>query len=67
MTGHESKNKGQGKAGGSLNTPSNIPEKGSGTKFGRPATINPENSPKEKREDGLGGTRAGSNKSNYVF
>lgn len=60
-------NKGQGKAGGKINTPANIPTQMSGTKFGRPATINPHQSPKERKEAGLGGTQSGSNKSSYVY
>ncbi len=62
-----SKNKGQGKAGGSINAPDNIPEKRGGTQFGRPATINPHQSPKERKEAGLGGTHSGSNKANIVY
>jgi len=60
-------NKGQGKAGGKINAPSNIPEKQGGTPFGRPATINAHASPKETKESGIDGAGTGSNKSSFVF
>lgn len=60
-------NRGQGKAGGPIHAPSNIPPNVKGTKFGNPTTINPGTSPKEKKSEGLGGPQSGSNKSNFVF
>lgn len=60
-------NKGQGKAGGSLSTPVNIPSNAGGTKFGRPTTINPRQESKESKNAGLGGNRPGSNKSSFVY
>ena len=63
----KSHNNGQGKSGGSLNTPSNIPDKMGGKKFGTPVEVNSHQSPKETKEAGLGGPQTGSNKSNYVY
>jgi hypothetical protein len=61
-----SENKDQGKSGGPISAPDNIPPNESGAEFGsKPDVGNVEQSPRETKEDGLGGDYAGSNKSSH--
>lgn len=61
-------NKGQGKAGGKIATPKNIPADQGGTPAYRvPPIDNVMQSPKEETTDGIGGAHQGSNKSLFVL
>jgi len=62
MSKEKSENKGQGKAGGSLTAPENIPAKSGGAEFGTAPSIDGKvQSPKERTTSGIDTTWPGSN------